>query len=528
MRNPKKQKNVAAAEEVELKFLGPEDALDRVRRLPALRKFAGGRRFHTQNLRSIYYDTPDFALRDHGMILRVREEGDRFIQTVKSARNTNIAARNELNADVPSTEVSLEAIKDKKTRRAVKAVVKKSALIPLFAVEVRRSKVMLSPRRGVTIEASIDHGSIKALGPKAGASVPVSEFELELKKGSPGDLVDAARALTLGLPLTLGTQSKAERGYALVEGDIDNPVKAGSVVLDRKAYADDAFARILTHCLAHLLRNVPCVLRTRDPEGIHQMRVAMRRMRSALSVFGEPFRSSLGELENEIKWLTQTLGEARDLDVFHDTIFKPAAKAMGDDARMTQLGAAVRARRRGAWSTVLDALESDRFRKLALDLGAATLLQPWAIKGNGAEAGHGQAHDFADKHIAKRHARIIKSVTKLEDLEPQERHQLRVRLKKLRYAADFFSCFYKRKPVRSYQKNIAALQDLLGHLNDANVARALIEDVLANEGGDPASASGLAYAGGAIVGWHTEHGARTMKKLARRWKKFTNLEPFWA
>jgi triphosphatase len=518
----------AVAEEVELKFLGSEDALERARRLPALRKFARGRRFVTQMLRSIYYDTPDFALRDQGLILRVREEGGRFVQTVKSARNTNIAARSELNGEVPSAEVSLDAIKDRNTRRAVKSAAKKDPLIALFAVEVRRAKITLTPRRGIAIEASIDHGTIKALGPKAGATIPVCEYELELKRGNPGDLVDAARLLTAGVPLTLGTQSKAERGYALVEGEIDCPVKAGPVTLDRKAHADDAFARVLTHCLAHLLRNVPCVLRTRDPEGIHQMRVAMRRMRSALSLFDEPFRSSLGALEDEIKWLTETLGEARDLDVFHDEILKPAADALGDDGRMIQLGAAIRARRRAAWSGVLDALESERFRKLAIDLGAATLLQPWAALGNGAEAGHGLARDFADEHLAKQHRNVLRRGRKLEELEPADRHKLRVRLKKLRYAADFFACFYKKKDLRPHQRRISELQDLLGHLNDATVARTLIEDILANEGGrDQSSAAGLAYAGGAIVGWHTEHGAVTMKKLTKRWKKFAGLKPFW-
>jgi len=334
--------------------------------------------------------------------------------------------------------------------------------------------------------------------------------------------------MTAGLPLTLGTQSKAERGYSLVEGEIDHPVKAGPVVLNRKAFADDAFARILTHCLAHLLRNVPCVLRTRDPEGIHQMRVAMRRLRSALSIFGEPFRSSLGGLEDEIKWLTKVLGEARDLDVFHDEIMKPAAGALGDEGRMVQLGAAVRARRRAAWSQALEALESERFRKLMLDLGAATLLQPWATKGNGAEAGHGLARDFADEHIANRHAKVLKRGRKLAELEPEERHKLRVRLKKLRYALDFFACFYKGKDLKAHQKGLSELQDLLGHLNDANVARTLIEDVLANEGGhNPAPSAGLAYAGGAVVGWHAEHGAATVKRLAKRWKKFSRLEPFW-
>jgi inorganic triphosphatase YgiF len=479
-------------------------------------------------LRAIYYDTADFALREQGLILRVREEGGRFVQTVKSARNTNIAARNELNGEVPTGQVSLAAIEHRKTRRAVKAAIRKNPLLPLFAVDVRRAEIALTPKPGVAIEASIDLGTIRALGPKAGASIPVCEFELELKRGTQGDLVDAARLLTAKVPLTLGTQSKAERGYALVEGAIDHPLKAGPVVLGRKEHTDDAFARVLTHCLAHLLRNVPCVLRTRDPEGVHQMRVAMRRMRSALSLFGDPFRASLGPLEAEIKWLTKVLGEARDLDVFHDDIMKPAVEALGDDGRAVQLGAAVRARRRAAWSNALDALESDRFRKLALDLGAATLQQPWASAGNGAMAGHGLARDFADEHLAKRHAKILKRGRDIAHLAPDARHRLRVALKKLRYASDFFASFYEPDAVRPHQKCISELQDLLGHLNDANVAKSLIDDVLANEGGrDPGTAAGLAYAGGAIVGWHTAAGAGTVKALTKRWKKFAKLKPFW-
>jgi len=528
VRNRTRLDQGAVAEEIELKFLGPEDALERLRSVPALRKFARGNRFQNKVLRAVYFDTPDFLLRDQGLILRVREEGGRFVQTVKAARNTNIAARTELNVEVPSGDLVLDAIDDRKLRRAVKAASNWDRLLPLFAVEVRRAQIALTPKRTVVIEASLDLGTIKALGPKAGASIPVCELELELKRGDPGELVEAARALTAGLPLTLGTQSKAERGYALIEGEIDHPVKAGRVVLDREAQADDAFARILTHCLSHLLRNVPCVLRTRDPEGIHQMRVAMRRMRSALSLFGDPFRSSLGALEDEIKWLTRALGEARDLDVFHDEIMKPAAQALGDDGRLIQLGAAVRARRRAAWNGVLDALESERFRKLALDLGAATLLQPWAAAGNGAEAGHGLAVDFADEHIAKRHAKALKRGRKIEGLDPAERHKLRIRLKKLRYAAEFFACFYKKREIRPHQKRISELQDVLGHLNDANIALALVDDILANEGGrDPGSSAGLAYAGGAVVGWHTQHASATTKSLAKRWKKFARLEPFW-
>ena len=126
VRDREQQNQSAGAEEIELKFLGPEDAIERARKVPALRKFANGRRFQTQALRSIYYDTPDFALRDQGLILRVREEGGRFVQTVKSARNTNIASRSELNGEVPSGEISLDAIEDRKTHSTVKAAAKAS------------------------------------------------------------------------------------------------------------------------------------------------------------------------------------------------------------------------------------------------------------------------------------------------------------------------------------------------------------------------------------------------------------------
>ena len=114
---------------------------------------ARGNRFQNKMLRAIYYDTPDFALRDQGLILRVREEGGHFIQTVKSARDINIAARRELSAEVAAAEFSLDAIDDRKLRRAVKAAARKDQLLPLFAVDVRRAQIMLTPARGISIEA---------------------------------------------------------------------------------------------------------------------------------------------------------------------------------------------------------------------------------------------------------------------------------------------------------------------------------------------------------------------------------------
>jgi inorganic triphosphatase YgiF len=512
-------------QEVELKFIGPEDALARLRRSPQLRRLARKRQLQTAVLHAVYFDTDSFALRDAGYGLRVRTENGGFVQTVKSSRGHDVATRREEKAEVAGFAPNLQAIPDDGLRRRVAKAIEGEALRPVFSVEMRRTTVLLIPRRGIEIEAAFDSGTIRTMDEKP-ASAPISEFELELVKGDANDLFACARELTADLPLTFFLQSKAERGYGLALEAAEAPVGAARLVLPADTTADDAFGRIVAHCLSQFLGNWPAVMIARDPEGIHQMRVALRRMRSAFSLFGGSFRTAMHRLEEEVRWIAGVLGHARDLDVFQEDVYGPAAEAHGDDGRLLELATVVRTRRRIAWADVFEALESERFRQLVLELAAATYSKPWLDASIGGTRAVSPALDLACERLGQRHAQALKLGRRVEDLDAGERHRLRIRLKKLRYAMDFFQSLFKRRAVRKYLKRLSALQDVLGRMNDASVARTLVRDILA-EHGDDGGAAAIGYAGGVVAGWHLGHSRARAKSLLKEWRRFAKLTPPW-
>jgi inorganic triphosphatase YgiF len=422
---------------------------------------------------------------------------------------------------------NIAAIEDAVVRRTIEKATCKRELGPLFTVEMERTSVVLTPKRGTDIEAAFDLGTIKTVGGRLSVSAPVVEFELELLKGNAVDLVACAKELTAGLPLVLGLQSKAARGYALAEDTLDAAVTARRVTLGQNITADEAFAQVLSHCLSHLLGNFACITRTREPEGIHQMRVAVRRMRSAFVLFNGSFRLALRALEEEVRWLADVLGHARDLDVFQEDVFRPAADAHGEDERLLELATVVRTRRRIAWHNVLEALESERFRKLVLDLAGVTFSRPWLDGSLGGEGAIEPADEFSRERLAHKHGQAMKLGRRIDELDAGDRHELRKRLKKLRYAVEFFASLYPKRAVKKYLRRLSDLQDVLGEMNDATVARALVRDIL-SEHGDSDGAAAIGYAGGVVAGWHLGHARERAKTLEKRWKKFAKLKPPWA
>ena len=508
-------------QETELKFIGPEDAMARLRDSPVLKRLAGRRRAKTRELTAVYFDTDDFALREAGVVLRVRDEGNGFVQTVKTLDGPDAATRTEVKTPVAAPAPDIGAIGDKRLRRTIEKAARGRALKAIFAVEMQRTTIVLVPKRGSEIEAAFDVGRVKTIE-GIESECPISEFELELLAGDVSELVACARELTSGLPLTLALQSKAARGYALASGAASAPVKTATLVLPEKATAGDAFGRIVAHCLRHLLGNWTAIAVARDPEGIHQMRVAIRRLRSAVTLFGGPFRAALQPLEGDIRWLAQALGPARDLDVFEDEVFRPAAAAHGEDPRFEALTAIVRARRQEAWNNVISTLASERFRGLMLDIAAATLGKPWLATST--MAAERSAKVLARKRLARRHARAMKLGKIVKTLDAPGRHRLRIRLKKFRYALDFFASLYPIRRVTKHLDRLGALQDVLGHMNDAAVARRLAGEFIAANHNDAAAVD---YACGVIAGWHLGHEGRHRKTLGRRWRRFAKLKPIW-
>ena len=261
-----------------------------------------------------YFDTPDLALAGKGVSLRVRRSGDCRVQTVKlqGAGPTVAARRGEWEWPAEQDRPDLGRLAETPAG-AVVGNLSDDELEPVFVTDIRRTVRKLRLDESTTAEAAFDEGTITA----GSASEAVSELELELQEGKLAPLYRLALDLHATVPLTIGLDSKADRGYRLRRGQ-QAPLaqKAPDLDLDRDISVPQAFREIVAAGLGHLLANQPAA-GAGDPEGVHQMRVAIRRLRSALVLFETHLEPHVtARFEAELKRFGRVLGEARDWDVF--------------------------------------------------------------------------------------------------------------------------------------------------------------------------------------------------------------------
>jgi inorganic triphosphatase YgiF len=328
-------------------------------------------------------------------------------------------------------------------------------------------------------ELAVDHGVINA----DGRHEPISEIEIELKGGDPNAIVVIANRLAASIPVTYAPQSKAERGYALSTDQVGKAVCAGTISLDPDIPTADAFRTIALSCLDHAAANARAV-RGGNTRGIHQMRVGLRRLRAAISVFKELLRGrETEEIKTELKWLTDQLGPAPDFDVLIERRVRPMHRSAPITAELDTLEHDLGVKRDAGLERAKAAVDSERYRELGLRTALWLANGEWSMSPEPLSVAHREraAADFAGEHLAKRTKKILKKLENIEELDPQRRHKLRISVKKLRYAAEFFAgLFDKRKqPIqrRRFAKILKNLQGSLGNLNDIEVHKRLAATV---------------------------------------------------
>jgi inorganic triphosphatase YgiF len=309
---------MAISREVELKLELP---IAEAARLPE-RSFnrLEGNQGIKQHLVSVYFDTGKHALRKHGLTLRIRSGGKRRIQTIKAVDTASacIFDRLEWETEIKGDKPDLIAA----TRTPVGDVLHGSRasklLAPIFKTVVDRTTWNVK-HGGSEIEVALDEGRVSAHG----STRPIAEVEFELKRGSPTDLFALARSLDCVKDLEIGVLSKSERGYALVDGDEPRSFKAEPIALEPNLSAAEAFQNIARACIRHFRLNEPLLIARRSAEPLHQARVAIRRLRSALSLF-EPVVTDqkYKRLKRRLRDVSHQFGEARNLDVYiaHTTV----------------------------------------------------------------------------------------------------------------------------------------------------------------------------------------------------------------
>jgi triphosphatase len=504
--------------EIELKLLIAPADIPGLRRHPLLKTLCtSGPK--TRALTSIYFDTDDFVLKNQSIALRVRRSGRQWIQTIKGGGSVQagLHQRDEWEVPVAHGTPDFSKITDPALLRLFAGEDLRQRLLPVFVTEFKRTVWLLQTAAGDQVEMALDQGEIRA-GQK---STAICEVELELKAGNPAALYELALALQQAAPLRAENASKAERGYALcAPQEKPLPLKATLPEVNREMSVDAAFRTIAWNCIAQLQDNQNRLLQGYDPELIHQMRVAVRRLRSALSLFAAAAPGLKdSDLNKGLRWLLSQLGPARDWDVFLGEILPPVIAAFPAEEsllRLQQQGELIcREKREQACMLAAGPL----YNELLLRLCAWLWRAPWRTAAAVAKLDM-PVSVFAAKMLQRRYRQTCRRGRRFKTLTAEQRHALRIATKKLRYAAEFFSGVYSRKVTRPYIQKLSQLQNVFGTLNDQVVAQRLLAQIA---GGDRLQD----HASGVINGWSTCQSSHQLAVMAQAWKRFRRCGIFW-
>jgi inorganic triphosphatase YgiF len=465
----------------------------------------------SKRLESRYYDTACRKLRAKGMTLRVRRAGEKFVQTVK-AEGDGPFKRGEWEKPVSSFAPELDGAA--------------GGLGEVFVTDIERSKQVarFPVWRGdpSSIELAIDTGVIRA----GGRELPVSEVELELVDGEAADLFDLGARLAELVPLQLSIDAKSARGYRLADDAPPEAVKADKLEFPDDITLEDGMRGSLQACIRQWLANQASAFDGRDPEGVHQMRVALRRLRSAINFFKDFIPDPpLEEFKEQSKWAANSLGPARDWDVFLLETLPPVMELWPEHRGLRALHEGARRMRDAGYEEARVAMASPDYTVFALRLAGWVERRGWRA---------GLPEDDLDDmarpmtghagHLLDRlYERAMEAGEDFETLDPEAKHKLRIALKKLRYASEFFRSLYRRKDVKKFRDALTGMLDLLGKLNDLTVAKTLCASLMDASVDAETVASGTAT----LITFHEQRGHVSGKALSQAWDELRDADPFW-
>lgn len=327
------------------------------------------------------------------------------------------------------------------------------------------------------------------------------------------------------VPLPIENRSKAARGFALQRRARTAPVRSRPAALSAGMSVSDAFKAVMRANLAHLQANERGMLAGGDPEHLHQMRVALRRLRSAIGVFGPVVpEAEVAPVAAELKWLAASLGRARDWDVFVTQTLPPIEREFGAQGELKAFSKRCRELQRGANLKSRRAVRTTRYQRLMRSLAGWLTSEDWLARldHEARAALKAPVGEFAAMVLERRYHQVRKRGRKLGGLAAAELHRLRIAIKKFRYAADFFAGLYQPTAVREALKRLSRLQNILGAMNDA----ATVTDLMAHGFGSVAGRRMLG-AKGILLGWSRRRMAALKHELRGAWKEFRAAEKFW-
>ncbi|WP_431270701.1 CHAD domain-containing protein [Dankookia sp. P2] len=468
-------------------------AAGRLSRHPAIAGARGGRTRGTAE-ELIWLDTANGVLAGRGLALEQSQRGlRRMLRTMPEAGPPWLPGS-------PAETVKAPDLPD-------------GPLVPIAAFSGRRSLVPLATPEG-PVQAALITGKLRAVADEA----PVARLLLD---GAPEAVLGLSGRLAADLPLLPPRAALAEEGRALARGEAPRARRRGPPDLAEAGTVEEALLGAVGHLLEVMLHHAPACRLGAGPEGVHQMRVGLRRLRSVLKVFrpaaGCP---ALQSFDAGLKTLADRLGPARDWDVFLGGLGAQVGEAMPGDKRIAALLKAAEAKRQAAYAALRAELDGPAFRRLVL-AGLGLLLQrPWRLEAEPdrlarlEESLPGSAAALLDKRWHK----LCSEGEDIEDHSAEALHEVRLEAKRLRYAAELFAPLWPGKATRRFQKRLSAVQEELGIANDTAVARSLVATL---GGGVPA------WAIGAVEGFATARVSAARGRAMQAWEDLMVAGPSW-
>lgn len=466
-----------------------------------------------RRLLNLYFDTPKAELARAQMALRLRRAGGHWFQSLKAGASGagGIHARSEWEFPRPGPRLDLSLFGDTPLAQLKDAGHLHERLATVFTVTFDREAWVVESAPGSRIEVALDRGEVSV----AGRRDAICEVELEVLEGENAAAFELAHALLAAIALRPSTVTKAQRGWRLARGEDLEPARAQRAALEDSMSPGAAAHATIASGLAQLQANEEGVLASTDPEFVHQMRVALRRIRSSLGIFREVLDPAFRSLGDELHWIAGVLGAARDWDVLATAVLPGLLADHGDAPLARRVRALVAVRRKRARAGVHAAIRSTRYARLVLGLARA-IAEPVPTRPDDPALA-----DFASRILRKRHKRLLAHARALAGFTAAQRHELRIAAKRLRYGVEGFAPLFRAKRVAAYVETLSDIQDDLGQANDAATAARLLDE-LALPGAFREYARGwlAAFTRASVAGLES-HVAR-LGDARRFWRKVAN------
>ncbi len=490
--------------------------------LPASHDGEPGAEVH--QLEAVYFDTPEFALADEGIELRIRREaGSGWLQTIKLRQGglrSGMFDRLEHERALSDPGPKLTGLPKDPGFDLLRCNRVRRRLQPVFATRVERRIYHLAGEAGGEIELAIDVGRLSA----GRRTAPLCEVELEAKGATPANLFRLAEALSESVDLRPEIRGKADLGYALLRRTVPGPEKSESVSVRWETAREDVFAAILENAFRQTRGNERAILETGDPEAVHQMRVALRRLRACLSVFRKQLPAGTVEpVRESLRGILDVLGPARDWEVFVADRLGSAKLLAGHDPLFGSIVTIAEKERSKAWTQLRKLLASREYSRTILRLTGWITCRRWREEMNRKELRQfrGPVGKMAVKSLEKGHRRLCRAGGDLVFGDDDSWHELRIAIKRQRYFLDSFRSCFPAKAVGRYAGALEALQDALGGLQDLATGKELLAK-LGRGRPEPLQA----FLGGFSAGQAGER-AFLRESVLEQWSEFAELKRPW-